>query len=285
VNTDPDTRPTVRRRRLAAELRRLRVACDLTRDEVAKRLEWSPSKMTRLESGQFARVNPRDVRDLLDVYGVAGEAEREAYVRLAKESRQRGWWSAYSGLFNSTYLGLESDADEIRTYEAELVPGLLQTEAYSRAIYRAGRLTDTEDEIERRAAARMTRQQVLGRDEPPLLWSVLNEAVLHRLVGGPGILRDQLFALVEATQDPKVILQVLPYSVGAHAGMDGSFVILAFGELADPDVVFTESRMSGAIFEATEQVATYNLAFDHLRASACPPADSIQMIITAAKEL
>jgi hypothetical protein len=188
-------------------------------------------------------------------------------------------------LFHSTYLGLESDAEEIRTYEAELVPGLLQTEAYCRAIYRAGRLTDTEAEIERRAAARITRQQVLERDEPPLLWAVLNEAVLHRLVGGPGILRDQLFALVEATQHPNVVVQILPYSVGAHAGVDGSFVILAFGELADPDVVFTESRMSGAIFEAAEQVATYNLAFDHLRASACPPTDSIQMIITAAKEL
>src|SRR6202142_3547093 len=176
--------PTVRRRRLAAELRTLRDAARFTCEDVAEHLECSASKISRVETGRVS-VSPRDVRDMLELYGVDAQ-RRDSLVQLARESRQKGWWHAYSDTVQSsfaTYVGLEDAAAEIRAYEVNLIPGLLQTEDYARAVISAGNLTGTQDDVERRVALRMARQPALFGSDPPQLWAVLAEGVLHRTVG------------------------------------------------------------------------------------------------------
>jgi transcriptional regulator with XRE-family HTH domain len=178
--------PTVRRRRLAAELRRLREAARMTCEEVAEHLECSASKISRVETGRSS-VSPRDVRDMLEVYGVDAQ-QRDSLVQLARDSRQKGWWHAYNDTLQPwfvTYVGLETAASEIRNFEVDLIPGLLQTADYARAVIRAGNINVTDEEIERGVALRMERQPLLTRDKPPQLWAVIDEAALRRLVGGP----------------------------------------------------------------------------------------------------
>src|SRR6185437_5766116 len=190
--------PTVRRRRLALELRRLREAARLTCEEVAEHLECSASKISRVETGRVS-VSPRDVRDMLELYGVTGK-ERDSLVQLARDSRQKGWWHAYSDPHNpqiGTYVGLESAASEIRVYEVSLIPSLLQTEDYARAIITSGMMNGAGDNTERSVALRMARQPALTRAEPPLLWTVLDEAALRRRVGGAELMRAQLEHVLE----------------------------------------------------------------------------------------
>lgn len=280
--------PTVRRRRLAAELRRLREASGFTHGEVARRLEWSPSKMTRIEGAQFVRMPGRDVRDLLDVYGVTDEGQREALVTLARESRKRGWWAAYSDAMPETfhtYVGLEAEAATIRIYQSELVPGLLQTEAYVRSLNYALRPDVQEEVLDSRVAARLGRQSLLDRPDPPKLWVVLNEAVIRRPVGGREVMRDQLYALVEASRRPHVTIQVLPFAAGPHAGMEGTFTVLGFREPMDTDVAYVEGLMGDVYLENVDEVERCHLAFDHVRASAIPPAEAQTMITEVAKEM
>jgi len=179
--------PTVRRRRLAAELRALREAAKLTCEDVADHMECSASKISRVETGRVS-VSPRDVRDMLSLYGVDAQ-HRDSLVQLARESRQKGWWHAYSDTIQprfATYVGLEDAAAEIRTYEVNLVPGLLQTEDYARSVISAGNMSGTQEDVERRVALRMARHPALTGSDPPQLWAVLDEGVLHRAVGGRG---------------------------------------------------------------------------------------------------
>ena len=186
--------PTMRRRRLARELARLREDRGMTIREAAGALEWDPSKLSRVEGLQRGII-VRDVRRLLDLYQVTDEAQREALFELARQARQRGWWQAYADVMPSEYatlIGLEAEAAEIRTYQPELVHGLLQTEDYARAVIRAGRPGDTAAEVDRRVEIRMTRQQILDRDDPPRVRVVLNEGAVRRLVGGREVMRAQL---------------------------------------------------------------------------------------------
>ncbi|MQA06988.1 MAG: helix-turn-helix domain-containing protein [Pseudonocardiaceae bacterium] len=275
--------PTVRRRRLASELRRLRDVADLTIDEVGERLECSASKISRIETGHVG-VTPRDARDMLKLYGLGGD-ELEALVQLAREARRKGWWHAYNEVFTGAFVGLEADAASLRAFQALLVPGLLQTERYTRAVIKAIRPNATEESIERRVAGRIERQRLLTESNPPEYWAVIDEAVVHRVVGGPDVMREQFERLQEIAQAPHVTLQMLPFTAGAHAGMEGPFLILGFPEQADPDVVYVENTSSGVYLEQQEDVHRYTLMFDHLRAAALNPDDTIQAIIEAMKGL
>lgn len=268
--------PTIRRRRLASELRRLREAADLTIDEVGEKLECSASKVSRIETGHVG-VTPRDARDMLELYGLTGD-EREALVQLAREARKPGWWQAYKEVFTGTFVGLEADASSLKAFQALLVPGLLQTETYARAVIRAMRPDSDESEIQRRVAARTARQQLLADPSPPEYWAVIDEAVLHREVGGPEVMARQAQRLIEMGQLPHVTIQVVPFTAGAHPGMEGPFLILGFPEPADPEVVYVDSTSGGFFLELAPDVRRYTLMFDHLRAAALKPDDSLSLI-------
>ena len=277
--------PTIRRRRLAAELRRLREEAGLTIERVAKALEFSESKVSRLETAHVT-ATPRDVRDLLELYGVAG-SQRDELVQMAREAREKGWWFKYRDHHadQASYVGLEVAADSIRIYKALAVPGLLQTPEYAQAVIRALYPGDSPGELGRRLELRMARQPILAEADPPGLWAILDEAALHRTIGGPEVLRQQLHHLVAQAQLPNVTLQVLPYVAGAHAALDGSFDILGFDEPGDPDVVHIETFTSQFYLERPEEVRWYALIFDLLRASALAPDDSIEFIAQAAGRL
>jgi transcriptional regulator with XRE-family HTH domain len=273
--------PTIRRRRLASELRRLREAADLTIDEVGEKLECSASKVSRIETGHVG-VTPRDARDMLELYGLIGD-EREALVQLAREARKPGWWHAYKEVFTGTFVGLEADASSLRAFQALLVPGLLQTETYARAVIRAMRPDADETDIEKRVAARTARQQLLSDPNPPAYWAVIDEAVLHRTVGGADVMAKQAQRLLHLGQLPHVTIQVVPFTAGAHPGMEGPFLILGFPEQADPDVVYVDSTSGGFFLELPPDVRRYSLMFDHLRAAALKPDDSLALVAEAAE--
>jgi transcriptional regulator with XRE-family HTH domain len=279
--------PTVRRRRLALELRRLRETAKLTCEEVAERLECSASKISRVETGRVS-VSPRDVRDMLQIYGVPQD-QRESLVQLARDSRQKGWWHAYSDSIQphfATYLGLESAASEIRIYEVSLIPNLLQTEEYARAVISAGMVTSPQDDIERQVALRMARQPTLTRStDPPKVWAVLDEAALRRRVGGAGLMRLQLENLLEMSALANVALQVIPFGGGAHPAMGRPFVILVFPERVDPDVVYLEDLTSALYVEDVDEVDKYNVFFNHLRATALSFDASAALITAVLKDM
>jgi transcriptional regulator with XRE-family HTH domain len=278
--------PTVRRRRLALELRRLREAAKLTCEEVAERLECSASKISRVETGRVS-VSPRDVRDMLEIYGIP-EDQRESLVQLARDSRQKGWWQAYSDTIQpqfATYLGLESAASEIRIYEVSLIPGLLQTEDYARTVISAGMVNSPHEDIERRVALLMARQPALTRADPPKLWAVVDEAALRRRVGGAGLMRLQLDFLLGIASLPNVAVQVIPFGGGAHPAMGRPFVVLVFPERADPDVVYLEDLTSALYLEDVNEVDRYNVFFNHLRATALSFDDSSALIASVLKEM
>jgi len=278
--------PTVRRRRLAFELRKLREAAKLTCEEVAERLECSASKISRVETGRVS-VSPRDVRDMLEIYGIP-EDQRESLVQLARDSRQKGWWHAYSDTIQpqfATYLGLESAASEIRIYEVSLIPEMLQTEEYARTVIGAGMVNSAYEDVERRVELLMARQPALTRTDPPKLWAVLDEAALRRRVGGAGLMRLQLEFLLEMASLPSVALQVIPFGGGAHPAMGRPFVILVFPERVDPDVVYLEDLTSALWVEDVDEVDRYNVFFNHLRATALSFDDSSALIKSVLKEM
>jgi transcriptional regulator with XRE-family HTH domain len=278
--------PTVRRRRLALELRRLREAARLTCEEVAEHLECSASKISRVETGRVS-VSPRDVRDMLELYGVPAD-QRESLVQLARDSRQKGWWHAYSDTMQpqmATYIGLESAASEIRIYEVSLIPGLLQTEDYARAVIKAGMVNSPAEDIERRVSLLMARQPAVVRDDPPKVWAVLDEAALRRRVGGSGLMRLQLEHLLAQAALPNVAVQVIPFAGGAHPAMGRPFIILVFPERVDTDVVYLEDLTSALYLEDVAEVDRYNVFFNHLRATALSFDDSAALITSVLKEM
>jgi transcriptional regulator with XRE-family HTH domain len=275
------TSPTVRRRRLGIELRRLREAAGLTIDQVAERLECSLSKISRIEKGQVSTTT-RDVRDLLEIYGLTGEA-RDELIQLAREARQSGWWKAYSDTRGVLAAGMEAEAATIRQYEALLVPGLLQTADYARALLRVLLPGEDSEEIERRVQLRLKRQAQLTQDDPPTLWVVLDEAALWRPVGGTDVMREQLLRLAELAQLRSVTLQVLPFAAGEHAALDGAFTILGFPEQAHPDIVYVEHRTGDLWLENPKELDHYKLVFERLHTAAFPAADSASHLVAMAE--
>ncbi|MCP2261047.1 Helix-turn-helix domain-containing protein [Streptoalloteichus tenebrarius] len=276
--------PTVRRRRLAMELRRLREAANRTNEEVARHLGCSPSKISRIELGRRP-ASPGDVRLLLDFYGVNG-SEADALVAMARAARQKGWWHVYEDALPESFqvfVGLESDASAMRTFEPLLVPGLMQTEDYARAVLNTAIGADPSD-VQRRVEVRMNRQKIFRQRQPVHLWALIDEAVLHRPVGGPAVMREQLERLLEEASNPNITLQVLRFEGGAHPGMSGSFVILEFPSPTDPAIVYLDSLTGGLYTEKSAEVQRFCLVWEHLRAKACAPDESAALIAARAKE-
>ncbi|MET8980576.1 helix-turn-helix transcriptional regulator [Streptomyces sp. NPDC004539] len=287
-----NTNPTVRRRRLGLELRRLRESKNMTAEQVAKRLLVSQSKISRLENGRRS-ISPRDVRDLCGVYEIEDERMIESLMQMARESRQQGWWYAFKDVPYSVYIGLEDDASSLRVYEPQVMTGLLQTPEYAEAVVRGGAPESTEDEVEKRVEVRIRRQGRLGEQTNPntgeikdaiRLWVVLDEACLRRVVGGRRVMREQLEYLAEQARLPHVTVQVLPFGVGAHAGLTGQYAILEFAELADSSVVYIEGVTSDLYLEKPHEVQKYSLMYEHLRAQSLNPEESLRLIQDTAKE-
>ncbi|QFG21911.1 helix-turn-helix transcriptional regulator [Actinomadura sp. WMMB 499] len=279
--------PTVRKRRVAAELRRLRKESGLTREQVAERIGCAPVTITRIETGQSgARVG--EVALMLEVYGITGD-DREAFLQVAKDARKRGWWHPFSSTMPNwfqVYVGLEEEASSIQDYQSEVIPGLLQTEAYARATYLAEPSIPSDEEIERRVALRQGRQKrLLEAEDAPAMWFVLSEAGIRRLVGGRATMCEQLNLLAELSRRPNITIQVLPFTAGAHPAMQGGFTLLGFPEPADPDVVYVEYRQGGLYLEKLDEVGGYLQIFNHLRAQAFGRDDSRYLITSATEEI
>ena len=283
---NPEQNPTLRARRLAAELQRRREATGMSREEVARQLEWSTSTLFRIETGRN-RPQPGNVRMLLELYGVSGP-ERDGLIQLTREARQPGWWHSFRDVLPNpyeVYIGLEAGAASIRNFEPVVVPGLLQTADYAREIFRNGPIELDADEVERLLEVRLARQQILTRDDRPRLWAVIDEAVIHRVVGGTEVMRGQLRHLADAAQQGKTTIQVVPYRAGAHAGAIGAFVTLDFAEDTDPTVVYVETLAGDIYLEERSDVNRYTLAFDRLVAAALHPDESVQLIEHVATSL
>jgi transcriptional regulator with XRE-family HTH domain len=275
--------PTVRLRRLAAELRQLRSSAGMTQDEVGERTGINVATLYRIER---ARVRPqtRTLRTLLDLYG-ADEQQQADLIALLRDARQRGWLHAYQSELPeqyTTYIGFEGEARSVWNYESLFIPGLLQTEDYARAVIRAVLPWASRDEVERRVEVRMERQDVLRNDNPLELWVIVDEAALRRQVGGQPVMHAQLGHLIEAADLPNVTFQVIPFDVGAHAGMPGSFVFMQFGEAAIPDVVYIDSMAGDLFLEADADVRRYRLVSEHLRAVAVSPDESRSLVAALA---
>ncbi|TWV45603.1 helix-turn-helix domain-containing protein [Streptomyces misionensis] len=276
--------PTVRRRRLGQELRRLREQKGMTAEEVAERLLVSQSKISRLENGRRS-ISQRDVRDLCGVYEVEDQRIVDSLMEMARDSRQQGWWHTFGDIPYSVYIGLETDAESLRVYEPQIVTGLLQTPAYAEALVRGALPETSSAEIEKRVRVRMRRQDRINDPANPLrLWVVLDEAALHRVVGSRLVMREQLERLLELADLPHVTVQVLPFEVGAHPGLNGQYAILEFTDTADSSVVYLEGVTSDLYLEKAQDVQKYALMYEHLRAQSLNVEASRQLIDRMAKE-
>jgi transcriptional regulator with XRE-family HTH domain len=272
----PEVRsPTVRRRELGSVLRTLRLDRGLTVEQVAERLLCSPSKVSRMETGQRG-ATLRDIRDLCDLYDVSDSDQRERLMSLARESKQPGWWQSFA-LPYTTYVGLEQAAISIRLYHSAVVPGLLQIADYTRAIHQAGIPRVPDQVIEERVEERSTRQQLLTRANPPVIEMVLDEAVLHRPVGGPSIMRQQLDRIASVAEYSNVTIQVLPYEIGAHPALESDFIMLAFDGEA-PSIVYVEGLAGPIYLDRQPDVERYEEVFERLRKIASSPKDSIALL-------
>jgi hypothetical protein len=279
--------PTVRRIQLGARLRSLRVAAGVTRDQAGWAIRGSESKISRMELGRVS-FKERDVTDLLRLYGVHDEDERRRLLALAGEANEPGWWHAYGDILTTwfqNYLDLEQATELIRTYEVQFVPGLLQTDAYARAVIMLGHPDAKPEEVNLRANLRMARKQVLRSARSPRLWAVIDESILLRPVGGREVLREQIEALLTATTLRNVRLQVMPFRSGGHAAMGGAFSILRFPERELPDVVYIEHLTSALYLEKDVDVDAYAAAIGRLFIEAEPPARTPEILRRALAEL
>lgn len=278
--------PTVLRRRLGQELRKLRESKQLTAAQVAKSLKWSESKVSRIEGGKSPLAD-KDAKLLLKEYGVEDPQEVRQFVDLVRQSRQTGWWHSFGDALPEwfkPYLGFEQDAASIWTYQTELVPGLMQIEGYAQAVIRAMNPDMSADEVEARASARAQRQEILTSATPPKVWAIINEAVLHRVVGSAGIMKDQLNALADiASSLPNVVVQVLPYDAGAHASQGYSFSYLTFEDIPG-SIVYSEGITSATYFDKQSELSRHEDIFQRLVAASERPDKSITMIRNIAEE-
>jgi transcriptional regulator with XRE-family HTH domain len=281
------TGPTVRRRRLGSELRKLRDASGMKLEEVAAELGVAPSTLSRIETGK-APTKSAYLSQMLEMYGVTDPAQRQVLVDMAREGHRKGWWAAYDDVLPSgfdIFVGLEAETTGIRSYENSVVYGLLQTQDYARAVLRELLPRHTDEQIDRQVDLRMARQRRLD-EEPALdLWVIHDEAVIRRAVGGAAVMRGQLTRLLEVGARPGMTLQVLPFESGAHAGMRGPFSILEFPDRTDSRIAHVES-MGGFIYmEKDREVRTCSDALDRLRAAALAPGASADLIATVRANL
>ncbi|MGW1028653.1 helix-turn-helix domain-containing protein [Streptomyces sp. NPDC002577] len=280
---------TVLGRQLGDELRRLREDAGLTTIQAADALDCTKGKISRIENGRVA-VRLPDLMAMLQAYQVSDAEHRERLTALARKAnrrRRQGWWNQYSSVLADTYrdyIALETMAESIRTFQAQLVPGLLQIPEYIRAVTVASRQWETGDEIEKFVQVRLARQQRLTGDSPLHLWAVVSEAALLQHVGGPQVMKAQLQHLLGASERPNVTIQVLPFSRGAHASMFGPYVVLGFPEEGALDVVLADNPTGSTWLEREAEVARYRDLFDAARTSALSPVESRTLIHRRAKE-
>lgn len=267
---------TMRQRRLGRELRDLRQRAGLSHAAAIAHLGWSRAKLDRIESGTTT-PKESDLCAALDLYG-ADSDQRARLLKLRAEARQRGWWTAYGDVFSGSYVALEHDAIRIRDWQPQLIPGLLQTEDYARAVISAARPGDSPDSIERRVQARMARRTLLGRHDAPELHAIIDESVLYRRVGGPDVLHAQLVHLRECLRRPNITVQVLPLTAGAHPGVDGAFIILSYADQFIPDVPYAEGPFGDVYPESATELARINLAWERLANTALSAEASAELI-------
>jgi transcriptional regulator with XRE-family HTH domain len=278
---------TVRRMQLGARLRALRQAKGLTREQAGHPIRASESKISRMELGRVG-FKERDITDLLFLYGVVDPAEHEQLLALTREANSPSWWHSYGDVLDAwfqNYLDLEQAAELIRTYEVQFVPGLLQTEAYARAVISLGHDNAGREEIDRRAMLRMRRKELLQRPDGPRLWAVLDEAVLRRPIGGRQVLREQVSALLESCRLPSVRLQVMPFERGGHSALGGAFSILRFPYSELSDVVYVEHLTSGFYIDKEEDVDRYTAAIGRLFIDAEPLSRTPEILQQVLDEL
>jgi transcriptional regulator with XRE-family HTH domain len=276
--------PTVRRRRLGQELRRLRELKGMTAEEVAERLLVSQSKISRLENGRRS-ISQRDVRDLCGVYEVEDHRIVDSLMQMAKDSRQQGWWHSFGDIPYSVYIGLETDAASLRVYDPQVVPGLLQTRTYAESLVSGALPEANPTDIDKRVQVRLRRQERISAAENPLrLWAVLDEAALRREVGNRQVMIEQLEHLIEMSQLPHVTVQLIPFTMGAHPGVSGQYAILEFPDAADSSVVYIEGVTSDLYLEKAQDVQKYSVMYEHLRAQALNADQSREFISSIAKD-
>ena len=272
----PEVRsPTVRRRELGALLRALRNQNGLTVEQAADQLLCSPSKVSRMETGHGA-ATPRDIRDLCNLYDVTDQAERDRLMTLAREGKGQGWWQPYD-LTYATYVGLEAEAVAISDFQSSVVPGLLQTADYARAGHEATMPRLGNEQIELQIQAKLTRQSLLTQANPLTFRAVMDEAVLRRVVGGPQVMGKQLDRLIEVARLPNVTLQIIPFTVGSHPGLESNFNILELPK-PTPSIVFVEGLVGSMYLERAEDLKRYQEVFERLQTVALSPKDTINAI-------
>jgi uncharacterized protein DUF5753/helix-turn-helix protein len=272
--------PTVPRMLVGIELHRYREAAGISPDQAAYEIRASRSKISRMENG-LVRFKERDVTDLLTLYGITDEQIRGRLVTLARQANTPGWWSKYGDIMADwfeSYLGLETAASVIRTFELQFVHGLFQTEDYARAVTLLGHTAAPADEIDRRVSLRLKRQDLLTSTHPPQVWSVLDEGALRRPVGGRQVMRAQLSHLAEVARMRHVTIQVVPFDRGGHAAAGGSFTVLRFSEPEVPDVVYLEQLTSALYLDKLEDVDHYLEVMNHLSTEALTPAQTEKFI-------
>ncbi|MFJ2818852.1 helix-turn-helix domain-containing protein [Streptomyces sp. NPDC087294] len=279
--------PTVLRRRLGGELRKMRHARKLTALQVAESLGWSESKVSRIESGK-SPLSDKDAKLLLKTYGVEVSEDVRQFVDLVRRSRQNGWWQSYGDALPDwfkAYVGFESDASSIQTYQSELVPGLIQTKSYAFEVIRAMNPGEPLDRVEDRASLRFDRQEILNRKDPapPRLWAILNEAVLRRTVGSGAIMSEQLNHLADLVDNhPGVTIQILPFDAGAHTSMDYSFSILSFSDVPG-SIVYAEAMTSATYLDKADEIARHEEVFRRLVAASVQPEKSVSWLRETAR--
>lgn len=272
--------PTVLRILLGSQLRRLREAHGISTEEAGYEIRGSHSKISRMELGKVG-FKERDIADLLTLYGVDDPAERASLLELAREANTPGWWHRYGDILPSwfeVYLGLEEAASLIRTYEVQFVPGLLQTADYARAVVRLGFPEASDDDVQRRVSVRMTRQERFTSPGAPMLWAVLDEAVLRRPLGGAKVMRAQIEHLIKMAGLPNVTLQVVPFGAGGHAAAGGPFTILRFAEPGLSDVVYLEQLTSALYLDKPADVDLYMKAMNNTCITAARPDDTVAIL-------
>lgn len=273
-----DEGPTLRRRRLGAELKRCREAAGLTQENVSRHFEWHAAKVTRIETARVA-VTPRDVRDLLSLYGIDDQEYREALVALARASREKTWWTDYRDLMRpGNFVGLEAEASSMRAWEPIVLPGLLQTEAYMRALMRSGQSSEPPHRIDRRVTLRLKRQGRLTAERPINLSAIVDESVVRRVIGGSDAMNEQLRHLIEVAQLPNVTVQILPFNAGEHPFLGGPAALLEFRESTHPDVVYVEGLAGDLYEEQPLEVGRYRDEFERLSTMALDDRVSLKMI-------
>ncbi|GAA1071884.1 helix-turn-helix transcriptional regulator [Nocardiopsis composta] len=271
--------PSVRRRRLSAQLRRYREAKGMTTGQVAKELGWQQTKVSRIETGSKKSVTTTDLDALLDFYGEKDPRLRSELQECARQAKQRGWWWRYQHVLSGALPDFEAEASRIRTYECQVVPGLLQTADYAEAIFRANRVR-TDDEIRARVTARLKRQEILNRVDPPRYWVILDEAAIRRIVGSPETMLVQLRHLTHMAARHNIDIQVLPFEEGAHTATTGSFVIMDFPDSRDASLAYMDTPTSSLYLEEDHDLAEFDSMFGGAQGAALSPDKSLKFIRT-----